>query len=133
GMRVRIAGDETAGLAHGGGERCIARGEFTDALRPCVEMAHLAGMPQRATAESPQARHEVQHQERRRRGGTQLSSAIDEPGDPRVTLDLFAESRRQEPRHFLDPWMEEFSDPEYLVIAGPRLATHPVESSRARL
>ena len=29
--------------------------------------------------------------------------------------------------------MEEFGDPEDLVIAGPRLAAHPVESSRARL
>ena len=52
---------------------------------------------------------------------------------PLVALDLFAEPRRQEPRHFLDPWMEEFGDPEDLVIAGPRLAAHPVESSRAGL
>jgi hypothetical protein len=90
-------------------------------------------MPQRATAESPQARHEVQHQERRRCGRAQFASAIDQPGEPFAALDPSRRAGRQQPCHFLDPWMEEFGDPEDLVIAGPRLAAHPVEPSRAGL
>ena len=44
------------------------RAEFPAALRPVVEMAPLARVPQRAPAEPPQARGAVQQQERRRRG-----------------------------------------------------------------